>query len=117
MSGFEDGFPYTPDEFQPRPFQKEVLEAMAKNPKKELLRPRRPYRTYYGVDMAQEGGDRTVITQAKMNGRGQIIQVIFDEFSTMPDYKWYRNPIKWWKWRTLWKRIEKQQTKFNRRKK
>ncbi len=113
---------YTPPQldkylgFEPRPFQKEVFEKLISTPRKTLLQ-LPPYRTYYGVDMAEKGGDRTVISQAKINGKGQIVQIVFDEFSTMPDYKWYRNPIKWWKWRTLWKRIEKQNKKFNRRKK
>ena len=103
-------------EFEPRPFQKEVMDKIAKSGA-PLPRYFFPRRTYYGVDMAEVGGDRTVITQATMNGKGQITRIIFDEFSTMPDYKWYRNPIKWWKWRALWKRIEKQNKKFSRRKK
>lgn len=108
MSGFEDGFPYTPDEFEPRLFQKEVIEkayaARNKNPFYELARPRR---FHYGIDMGRPGDDKTVITRAQINGKGQITGLIFDEFDTFPKWKWYRNPIKWWKWRKLWQKIEK----------
>lgn len=31
----------------------------------------------------------------------------FDEYSTIPNYKWYRNPIKWWGWHRLWKKVGK----------
>lgn len=91
-------------DFEPRPYQKNVFYELAKDPSKtNILRPRR---FHYGIDVGRADGDKSVITRATINGKGQITQIVFDEFSTMPDYKWYRNPIKWWKWRKLWKQID-----------
>ena len=93
------------DKFEPREFQKNVFYEMAKDPNRvNMLRPRR---FQYGIDVGSQGGDKTVITRAKINGKGQITQIVFDEFADYPDYKWYRNPIKWYKWRRLWKMVEK----------
>lgn len=90
--------------FEPRPFQKNVFYELAKDPKKvNMLRPRR---FHYGIDIA-EGKDKSVITRAKINSKGQVTRIYFDEFAEMPNWKWYRNPIKWWKWRKLWKTIER----------
>jgi hypothetical protein len=35
------------------------------------------------------------------------MMIYYDEYTTMPDWKWYRNPVKWWRWRQILKRIEK----------
>ena len=88
--------------FEPKPFQKELIDHLAK---KEITKRRN--RFIYGVDMAEKGGDRSVITRAKINGKGEITQIVFDEYADMPIHKWWRNPIKWWKWRKLWKQIDK----------
>ncbi len=60
-----------------------------------------------GADFGQKDGDHSVISRAKLNGKGEIVKIIFDEFAEMPDWKWYRNPIKWYKWRKLWKSVER----------
>jgi hypothetical protein len=61
---------------------------------------------FYGIDLGIKEGDKTVIATAKTNGAG-ITHIVFDEYANFPDYKWYRNPIKWWNWRRSWKIIEK----------
>lgn len=33
--------------------------------------------------------------------------IYFDEAADMPMYKWYRNPIEWWRWRRLFRTIRK----------
>lgn len=107
MSGFEDGFPYTPDEFKPKPYQEAVFKNI-KVDKKGVLRPARRGRpSYIGVDLAEKGGDKTVIARLRKTPKG-VTSIYFDEYAEMPDYEWWRNPIKWYKWRRLWKRIEKQ---------
>lgn len=93
-------------QFEPKPYQKNVFAELAKNPDavNELTRPRR---YHYGVDIGKPGGDRSVITRAKLNGKGEITQIVFDEFADLPDWKWWRNPIKWYKWRNLWKTVKR----------
>ena len=98
-------------EFEPRLFQKEVFDKIASTPRQTLLQLPRHRPTYIGVDMAQAGGDKTVIAQATVDKKGKMY-IFYDEYSEMPNYKWYRNPIKWWKWRTLMKRLEKQMEKY-----
>lgn len=39
------------------------------------------------------------------------MKIYYDETATLPDYKWYRNPIKWWQWRRLMKYIDRQMEK------
>lgn len=91
--------------FEPRSYQKEVYDAI-KNRKSLPLLPHRGRSTFIGYDMARLGSkDRSVITRWKLNGRGEIVIISFDEFDQWPTYKWYRNPIKWWKWRQLFKRV------------
>jgi hypothetical protein len=29
------------------------------------------------------------------------VHIWYDEYSEWPNYKWYRNPVKWWKWRKM----------------
>lgn len=54
-----------------------------------------------GVDMAEIGAkDRSVIAMAK-KGRNGRVYVYYDELSEWPNYKWYRNPIKWYRWRQM----------------
>ena len=36
------------------------------------------------------------------------MKIYFDEAANLPNYKWYRNPIQWWKWRRLMKYLERQ---------
>lgn len=103
------------NEFKPRAFQKEVFDEIVKTPRKTLLQLPRVKR-YVGVDIGQKGGDKTVIAQFKKTPKG-ITAIYFDEYADMPDYRWYRNPIKWWKWRRLWKRIERQAKKAKKAKK
>lgn len=61
----------------------------------------------YGVDLAKKQGDRSVVVHGKPDGKGDFKIVAIDEFSNLPDYKWYRNPIKWWQWRRLMRHIGK----------
>lgn len=97
-------------EFEPRPYQKEVVEHLAKKPLVlDTFRLRQLTGSLvYGVDLAQESGDKNTIVYGKPDGKGGFKVLYIDEYSEMPDYKWYRNPIKWWKWHRMWKTIEKQ---------
>ena len=94
------------EKFEPRPYQENYFKQLNDKQLRELPLMRRG-RTYVGIDLGEKDGDKTVIARATMNGNG-ITSIVFDEYADMPDYKWYRNPIKWWKWRRLWKTIEKQ---------
>lgn len=87
-----------------RPYQKAVFDEIQKKglPLPSMRFGRHPYAI--GIDMGQKGGDKTVIAHA-IRGRKGITKIWFDEYADMPNYKWYRNPIKWWKWRRLWKKI------------
>lgn len=98
-------------EFEPRVFQKEVFDKIVSTPRKTLLQLPRSRPTYIGVDMAQAGGDKTVIAQATVDKKGKML-IYFDEYADLPNYKWYRNPIKWLKWRRLMKKLEKQMEKY-----
>ena len=64
-----------------------------------------------GVDVAKHGGDKTVVAIAKHNGYGGDV-IFIDEVSNWPDYKWYRNPILWWKWHRLMKIVKKSIDKY-----
>lgn len=93
--------------FEPRPFQESVFHELAKDPGKvNTLYPRR----FYGVDMGVKNGDRTSIVEALRGKNGEIY--IIDEYSSMPDWKWYRNPIKWWQWRKFWTSVLKSSKNF-----
>lgn len=95
-------------DFEPRPFQREIFEKISSDEKiKPLQWGRR--RNYIGVDLGQPGGDKTVITHATVH-KGRVF-MYFDEYSEFPTYKWYRNPIKWYKWHQLWRKIRKSQYK------
>lgn len=95
------------EDFEPRLFQKEIMDKVFEAPRKTLIQLPRPRVTYIGVDMAEVSGDKTVIAQA-MRGKNGITHIYFDEYADLPNYKWYRNPIKWLKWRRLMKKLEKQ---------
>ena len=98
-------------EFEPRPYQEAVFKNI-KVDKNGILRPRHIGRpSYIGVDFAKAGGDKTVIDQATVDKKGKM-HIYYDEYSEMPNYKWYRNPIKWWQWRRLMKRLEKQMRQY-----
>ena len=93
---------------RPRQFQQTMLKNV-KIGKGGILRPiRRGEPSYIGVDMGRPGGDKTVIARASMDKKGKIF-VYFDEYADLPNYKWYRNPIKWWKWRRLIKGITRKE--------
>lgn len=104
-----------------RPYQHEVFKQIKKSgaplPRYFFPRARQMGTRFVGIDVGQKDGDKSVVVQGVPNKKGGFDIIMIDEYQTMPDYKWYRNPIKWWKWRTLWKRIEKQSKKLNRRKK
>lgn len=62
---------------------------------------------YYGIDLASEKfPDQGAITVSKINDQGQIVSMYIDEYSRIPVYKWYKNPIKWWEWRRLMRSIK-----------
>lgn len=98
--------------FKPNALQEQVFKELFLNRKTGSQLPqiaRHPgKRTFYGYDVAERGGDKTVVTRAKVNSRGQITMVVFDEYMTIPTFKWYRNPIQWWKWRKIMKGITRQ---------
>lgn len=113
MSGFGKGLPEPVDlqeqinkQFEPRPFQKEMFDRMKDEKIVPPLRWGRP--RYIGVDLATAHGDKSVIMDVRKSKNNQISVVYMDEWGSFPDYKWYRNPIKWWKWRRMWKFIDKQ---------
>lgn len=91
--------------FEPHPFQKEVLEHIEKKGTIPPLVWRRP--RFVGVDVGQKDGDKSVIVQGVPDGKGGFSVISIDEYGTFPDYKWYRNPIKWFKFRKLMKLIER----------
>ncbi len=90
-------------EFEPRPFQKEVFEKLKNmNPQPSL---HWGGRRFVGVDIGAKEGDNSVIVHGIPDKNGGFKVIAIDEFSTFPSYKWYRNPIKWWNLRRLWRRI------------
>lgn len=89
-------------EFEPRPYQKAVFEHVKKGNIPPFIWGRRPYSI--GVDIAEKAGDHSVISRAYKGHNGKVFMV-FDEYANMPDYRWYRHPIKLWRHRRLWKRI------------
>lgn len=95
---------------EPRMFQREVIAAAtlrAADYPLDVHRLRQlTGKTVIGIDLAKEGGDKTSVVEAIKGKNGDIF--IIDEYSSMPNYKWYRNPIKWWKWRNLMKFMDKQ---------
>lgn len=124
MSGFEDGFPYSPEEVKVpehpfpfpelRPYQKEIFEQVQKAKidsgglyldTYRLHRLMRP--THIGVDLAAPGSkDKSTIAYAK-RGRDGKVMVWFDEFADFQIPKWYRHPIKWYKLKRALKRMER----------
>lgn len=62
---------------------------------------------FVGIDMGEPGGDHGTMVRGIPDGKGGFTVIAIDEWSTMPDYKWWRNPIQWYKWRRLWKIVEK----------
>ncbi len=99
--------------FEPSPFQKEVFDKIVGQPGRTLKElPYFPRRMgsrsgypFIGIDVGQKGGDMTTVVQGVLDDKGGFSIISIDEWGTMPEYKWYRNPIKWWKFRKLWKKI------------
>lgn len=87
-----------------RPYQKAVFNEIQKKgyPLPSMRFGRHPYSV--GIDLSEPGGDKSVIAYAQ-HGKNGIVKIWFDEYADFPNYKWYRNPIKWWKFRRLWKKI------------
>jgi len=96
--------------FSPRPFQKEVIDRITKSGKPLPSMNWGPMRYHIGIDPASPGGDKTVVSvMARRSGKTKTSTLIWvDEMSNFPVYKWYRNPIKWYKWKRIWKKISKQ---------
>lgn len=94
-------------DFEPRVFQREVIERITVKELREIQIPRPRGKMTYGIDLAEKDGDMNVIATMQTDEKGGITRVWFDEYATLPDYKWYRNPIKWWKWRKMMKTIQK----------
>lgn len=95
---------------EPRLYQREIITASALREAHHPLGLHRlrhmNNKRVFGVDLAGEGVDQTIITEAIKGKNGDIF--IIDEYASLPEYKWYRNPIKWWKWRRLMKVIDAQ---------
>lgn len=72
---------------------------------RQLVRPRGKY---IGVDLATETGDHSAVVVAKKLRNKEIKVVYINEWGEWPSYKWYRNPIKWWKLRRVMKVVESQ---------
>lgn len=100
--------------FKPRPYQQAVIDQLDNyqhDQPVQLIRPHGGRIQFIGVDMGEPGGDHSVITRAKVNGKGQITKIIFDEYADWPDYKWWRNPVKWLRFRKLMKMLDNRSTK------
>lgn len=89
-------------EFKLRPYQKEFLDNYKADQTVEIVR-RRGRSTYIGIDMGKKGGDKTAITQLRNK---KFSTIIIDEVGTWPPYKWYWNPIKWFKFNRLMKSLK-----------
>lgn len=96
----EHPFPYP----ELRPYQKAVFDKIYKKdiPLPSMRFSRQPYQT--GIDIGNKDGDKTIISTAYKGHNGKLF-IYFDEFSEMPNPRWYRNPIQWYKWHKLWKKI------------
>ncbi len=96
-------FPYP----ELRPYQKELFDKiMDKKYKFQPITRFNKIPTYTGIDFGTADGDRTVLAHAKL-GKNGITEIWFDEYSNWMKYKWYRNPIKWYKLRKVMKIVEK----------
>ena len=90
-------------DFEPRPFQKEVIDKILKSgaPLPRYFYPHRP--THIGIDMAAPGSkDSSVIAYAKRGSNGKMM-IWFDEYADFVMPKWYRHPLQWWKFRRLFR--------------
>lgn len=67
-----------------------------------------------GIDLAEKGGDHTSIAVARKIQGYKAEVFIIDEAGTFPDFKWYRNPIKWWKWERMSRSLKKQLKKWKK---
>ena len=64
-------------------------------------------RRWAGVDPAFPGGDRAALTLGEKKGKKTRYFFIFDEAGHWPVYKWWRNPIKAYKWNKLLRTMNK----------
>lgn len=56
------------------------------------------------VENAALDPDEGYIVSKTANGF-QAQRIYFDETAYWPSYKWWRNPIKWYKWRKMMKKL------------
>lgn len=106
--------PRPPMPFVPRPYQKEVIDKILRMSPEERAKGLQWGRPRYvsGIDFAAPNSkDRTVVSTMKLDGKGGITKIWFDEFSDWPTYKWWRTPIKWYRWRRTMKLLDRNQTK------
>lgn len=110
--------PRPPMPFVPRPYQKETIDKilrMSPEDRAKGLQWGRP-RYVSGIDFADPNSkDKTVVSTMKLNGKGGITKIWFDEFSSWPSYKWYRQPIRWYRWRRTMKLLDRNQAKYNKK--
>lgn len=92
--------------FEPRPFQKEIFDRIKSETKIPPLMWGRS--RVFGVDIGEKDGDKSVVVHSVKDKNGGVKIIYVDEYANFPDYKWYRNPIAWWKFRKLWKIIDRQ---------
>lgn len=95
--------PERPFPFEPNVFQKEWLEKASEANFPYLLRPRG---RFVSIDMGTKEGDKGVAVRGIRGKNGGFTIVSIDEWGTFPEYKWWKNPIKWWQWRRIMKVIE-----------
>lgn len=95
-----------PNNFKPRSYQKEFLDNYKANETSQLITGKDGRTRYIGVDMAKQGADKSVMAVAQTNRRGHTT-VVYDEASNFFWPKWYRNPIQWWKFRQMMKKLIK----------
>jgi hypothetical protein len=100
---------YVPATFKPRPYQQEALEGLQT---RELL--------YWPRRMGKRSGVMLVNGQPQfVNPEGfkatgtkpQVQNILVDEIGYWPDYKWWRNPIKWYNWRKMMKALTRREYK------
>jgi len=94
-----------------RPYQHEVFKHIQESdkpfPQYFFPRARQMGTRFVGIDVGQKDGDKSVIVQGVPDGKGGFSIIAIDEYADFPDYKWYRNPIKWFKFRKVMKIIER----------
>lgn len=82
--------------FKPRAYQEDLLDNCRAGQTVQLITGRDGRTRFVGVDMAGKNGSHAR-------------QIFFDEYTDWLEYKWYKNPIKWFKLKRIMRQISKKQ--------